>query len=383
MLNESDDDLGHFEDRTVEITFPLVPKAASRMLDEKQEFDYRERREEFARWLLIEGKDTRDIEGYSQATAKRTMYRVGYFERAVWEKEDEYVPVMSIDHANRYIEGLAYSDKSQSHKHHTLHALKRYFKWRHHEFGEPEWEPDRAFTVSNSQKPQDFFKKDERRKLRQAGLEYGTIPAYKTIKTDEERRERLKPLVADYHDKDPEDVAVADWGDIPSWKETSLVWTSLDAGLRPIEVAKAKTTWVDGDNAVLRIPKDESAKNEANWEVSLRKKTAKALTRWIAEREHYPEYDETEALWLTQKKEPYRSKQLGRLLEKLCEQAEIDTMRRDVSWYSIRHSVGTYMTREEDLAATQEQLRHLRPETTMKYDAAPVSDRRDALDRMG
>jgi integrase len=54
-----------------------------------------------------------------------------------------------------------------------------------------------------------------------------------------------------------------------------------------------------------------------------------------------------------------------------------------MSWYSIRHSVGTWMTREEDLAAAQAQLRHKRPETTMKYDSAPPDDRRDALDRMG
>ena len=41
------------------------------------------------------------------------------------------------------------------------------------------------------------------------------------------------------------------------------------------------------------------------------------------------------------------------------------------------------MTREEDLAAAQPQLRHKRPEMTMKYDSAPLDDRRDALDRMG
>ena len=54
-----------------------------------------------------------------------------------------------------------------------------------------------------------------------------------------------------------------------------------------------------------------------------------------------------------------------------------------MSWYTIRHSVGTHMTREEDLAAAQAQLRHQSPETTMKYDQTPVEDRRDALDRMG
>jgi integrase len=54
-----------------------------------------------------------------------------------------------------------------------------------------------------------------------------------------------------------------------------------------------------------------------------------------------------------------------------------------MSWYSIRHSVGTYMAREEGLAAAQAQLRHKSVETTMKYDQVPVEDRRDALDRMG
>jgi len=44
-----------------------------------------------------------------------------------------------------------------------------------------------------------------------------------------------------------------------------------------------------------------------------------------------------------------------------------------------RHSTATYMAREEDLAAAQAQLRHKSPQTTMRYDQAPVEDRRDAL----
>lgn len=53
-----------------------------------------------------------------------------------------------------------------------------------------------------------------------------------------------------------------------------------------------------------------------------------------------------------------------------------------MSWYALRHALGN-MTREEDLAAAQAQLRHRSPETTMKYDQVPVENRRDALDRMG
>ena len=41
------------------------------------------------------------------------------------------------------------------------------------------------------------------------------------------------------------------------------------------------------------------------------------------------------------------------------------------------------MTRGEDLAAAQTQLRHKSPKTTMKYDQVPIEDRKDALDRIG
>ena len=70
-------------------------------------------------------------------------------------------------------------------------------------------------------------------------------------------------------------------------------------------------------------------------------------------------------------------------VEYLCDKAGIRTDNRQLSWYAIRHSVGTYMTHKRDLAATKAQLRHKSVKTTMKYDAVPLEDRRDALDRMG
>ena len=88
-------------------------------------------------------------------------------------------------------------------------------------------------------------------------------------------------------------------------------------------------------------------------------------------------------LFRSREKNTYKSSSLKYVLTRLCEIADIDTENRKMSWYSIRHSVGTYMTREEDLAAAQAQLRHKSPETTMKYDQTPVEDRRDALNRMG
>ena len=204
------------ERRSVEITFLLVPEDNEGMLTEKELFDYENRREKFAKWLLLEGKDPRDAVGYTQGTAKRTLYCVGFCERYVWEQEDEYVPVLSTDQADDFIEAMAYSDSSNSHKHACLHSLKRYFKWRHHEYDEDEWEPDRSFSTGNGQKPQDYLTVSERQELRQAALEFGEIPAYKTVKCKEERRERLKPYVAERKELPIELVGVDDWDGISS-----------------------------------------------------------------------------------------------------------------------------------------------------------------------
>jgi integrase len=107
------------------------------------------------------------------------------------------------------------------------------------------------------------------------------------------------------------------------------------------------------------------------------------LERWLNERNQYEQYSETDALWLTRQGNPYQSSALKHLIERLCELAGIPIERRQMSWYAIRHSVGTYMAREEGLAAAQAQLRHKSTQTTMKYDQTPPEDRRKALDRMG
>ena len=161
------------------------------------------------------------------------------------------------------------------------------------------------------------------------------------------------------------------------------MFTSLDAGFRPIEVERATTRWVDVENGVLRIPRDESSKNKEHWIVGLGDRTTTILERWLDQRRNYEQYDDTDALWLSRQGNPYNSGTLRYLLHKLCEIAGISVEDRSMSWYAIRHSTATYMAREEGLAAAQAQLRHKSVETTMKYDQAPVEDRKDALNRMG
>ena len=359
----------------------LVPEPTEKKLTEKQLVDYRAHREQLLKWLLHFGKKPDEAEGYSVHTLKIASYRIDKFYRWVWE-ENGYTTRVTTGVGDDYLRELAYSDDSDAHKSKCLKALKMLYKWREYQRGGESWNPDISFSSGGSaDNPRDYFTRDERAKLREAALEYGSIPSYKSVTPEE--RSRWKRYLAQRFEKPKEEVCRDDWRRANSWKITSLVWTSLDTGLRPIEVGRARTSWVDLENDLLRIPKEESSKNYDNWTVSLSNKTGNVLENWLEERNRHSKYEGTDALWLTRRRNEYCSSSLKYTLEKLCEEAGIPTEDRKISWYSIRHSVGTYMTREEGLAAAQAQLRHKCEQTTMKYDQVPVEDRRGALDKMG
>ena len=359
----------------------LVPKSHDDVLTDKQRVDYLAYREQFLTWLLNVGKNKEKAEGYSPYTVYATGYRTAAFDRWMWEEQGEYrIPPEEPD-TKAYIEHLAFSDRSQSTKGKIQEALRRYSKWLTNQYGASTWEFSYSFDGSGSNEhPADFLTIEERQKVRQAALNHGTIPAYSGLTVPE--KEKWGEYIAQMLDKPYHQVSPADWDDVGSWKVTSLVWASLDAGLRPVEVGGATTSWVDTENEVLRIPKEASSKNRGNWIVSLTSRTSSALERWLEERELRDGYDDMETLWLTRRANPYGSKSLSRLLDRLCDDADIKTANRTLSWYAIRHSVGTYMTRERDLAATKAQLRHKNAMTTMKYDQVPVEDRQEALDKM-
>lgn len=216
----------------------------------------------------------------------------------------------------------------------------------HHERGGDLWDPDTTFSSHGRQQAPNYLSREERRLIRQAALDYGSIPALDSLTCRTEQMETIRLR------KPMDDVTPEDWKQVNGWKFTLLVWTSLDTGLRPVEVPQATVGWVDLDNQVLRIPKEESAKGEENWFVSISERTAEALDRWLTERDRYELYDNTDALWLTRERNPYSPQFLRRLLIRLYEQAGIETENRKMSWYAICHSVGTYMTREADLSTS-------------------------------
>lgn len=360
----------------------LVPEPTRTVLSERQQIDYADHRENLLEWLLVFGKNPARAEGYAQATVKNTAQRLDVFYRWVWEKNDGYTTDIGRERAAEYMQEIARRDVGNYSRNNTQSAIKRLFKWKKHERGGELWEPDIVFTEpSGTGEPRDYLTREERSQIRDAALEYGSIPSYNNLSPAE--RSQWKAYLAQRFSKHKKDVCPADWERANSWKFPSLVWASLDAGLRPIEVERARTSWVDVENAVLRIPRDESSKNDGNWTVSLQNRTAKALDRWLAERGQYDLYEGSDKLWLTRFGNPYQTKALRDVLQRLFEIVGIPQENRKVTWYMIRHSVGTYMAREEGLAAARAQLRHKSVRTTARYDNAPPEDRRDALDKMG
>jgi site-specific recombinase XerD len=362
--------------------FAVVPEPTAERLSQRQRVDYRTEREDAIKWLLAFGIDPKKANGYAETTVQNRIYRMDQFYRFVWDTEDRYTTAVTHDHADAWMQELAYADCSDTHRDLCQKAVRMLFKWRAHERGDDEWDPEISFTGNTgTTTPRDYLTLTERTQIREAALEYGSIPSYNNVSPRE--RSDIAAYLAQRFEKPVDDITQADWERANNWKIPSLVSVSLDAALRPIEVERAVTSWVDLDNGLLRIPIEDSSKNEDNWRVSLGSRSVNALRRWLAQRDTYELYDGREELWLTREGNPYASASLRRVLHELCEIAGIDYEDRQMSWYTIRHSTGTYMTREEDLAAAQTQLRHKSSKTTMKYDQVPVEDRQDALDRIG
>jgi len=361
----------------------VVPEKSENYLNQRQLLDYRTHREKLLKWCLNLGKDPEKAEGYAHETVRTRSYRIDRFYRWHWKNNNGYTLEVTTEDADEYLKYLAYQDHSTTFKASYQKALKMLFKYQNWQHGHDiDWEPVVNFNQNNgASQPRDFLTRDERRKLREASLEHGSVPHYTSLTPEE--RDKWKAYLAQRFGKPKNQVGMDDWERANSWKEPSIVWTSMDAGLRPIEVGRAKTGWVDIENQLLRIPREDSSKNTENWTVSLLDRTANILEQWLEERRQYDKYDDTDRLWLTRQNNQYSTQSLNYLLDRLCDTADLNQDDRSITWYSIRHSVGTYMAREEGLAAAQAQLRHKSEKTTMKYDQAPIEDRKNALDRMG
>lgn len=328
----------------------LISQPTRNKLDDRRLVAYKSHRKQLCKWITTLGKDPDALEGYAHDTAKNYASIIDRFCRWSWE-QDGFTLDFTHGEAAAYLKAQKMEgDYSASHLHNVKLALLTYFR-----FKENPWDcPITISGGSSANAPRDYVTREERDKLREASLEYGSVPAYHGLSPDE--RQEWKLYLGRRFGKKVKDVGPSDFERANGYKYPTIVYTGLDAGFRPVEVARARTSWLDLENHRLIIPPKESSKNDAHWGVTLRDDTTEFLRRWQEEREMYSKYEDSDRLWLTRHGNPYRGSALKNLLDNLRDIAGIE---RKFSWYAIRHSTGTYMAREEGLAATQATLRHL------------------------
>ena len=198
-------------------SLPIVPEPSKSYLNPRQLEDYRSQRRQCFEWLLTFGKDPETADGYAFATVKTRGYRMDKFYRWVWEREDGYTAHITTDLADAWLDHLARRDTSAVDKSTHRKAAMMLMKWRHHEQGADEWEPDFTFSTPSAG-PRDFLTRDERKAIREAAYEYGSIPAYNTLNA--EQRDRWKAYLAQRFEKPKSEVRPADWDRSPDLRIT-------------------------------------------------------------------------------------------------------------------------------------------------------------------
>lgn len=360
----------------VEFGFRTVAKETVEDLAEhhvRARVDYERWKQDFLEWLHYEGKDPERLRGYAESTVRMTSYKTDRVMRWLWN-ERGYTTELTPEDADALMRELGrYTASGDANLLNYVKTIKRIFAYYNYEKGKNyEWdcklklhEPE----ITN----RDYFKKEEFRPLYEAALEYGTVKHYHSCSVGE--RDRVKAHLAQRFEMPKDEVGEAEFDRANSFKIPSLVSVSLDCGLRPVEVKRAKVSWVNLDDATLDIPREDSSKNENNWKCVLSSNSMRALELWLEERASYEKYDGSDALWLNKRGKPYRSSSLNPILRSLIEAGGIRPAGRDLSWYSIRHGVATVWADDESIHDAREQLRHKKYETTLRYVHAGTETR--------
>lgn len=365
-----------------------LPEPTKSQLKPRQRDDYAHFRARVRQWLSTAGKDPERGRGLASKTVDNYLARIDRFLRWVWTEFDGYTTSVRPEHADAYVEALLTDDLAKENgepyagatKRKHVDAVSKLFDWQATDRGGPDWETDVTFDERRTTHA-DALSIGERQALREAALEYDSLPSYGDVTPDQ--RDTWTAYLAQKLGKPKPEVGPADWERVASWKLPSLVWAALDAGLRPVEVERSTLGWLRLSKGALFVPKDQPAKNRDHWEVALQPRSIKALERWCEQRERYEKYTDRDAIWLNQRANPYTSGPLNDLLDNLLEEAGIDTTNRQLTWYSIRHSVGTHMAAKGELDQAREQLRHKSLESTLQYTHPSVEERQDTLGDIG
>lgn len=368
----------------------FIRKASFEYLNPRQKPEFIREMQGFYWWMRDKGVDIDNKEGQTESTALNNVRRINNILPLIWEAHSGYTLHITTDMADWYVgqldddeitqqNGEPYADSTKR-KH--VCALLAFMRFRWDVRSGDVWEPDQMFSTSGrASRIADPVTLEERPQIREASLEYGTIKRYSNCSPEE--RDRVKAYLAQRLEKPKAEVTKEDWQRVNRcWKIPALIMLSLDTGLRPKEVERAKVSWLKLSNNTIEIPTEDAVKNDSAWTCAITERTTRALRRWKEQRKTRPKYDDTDLLFLTREGNPYSSGPLGRLLRNIMDEAGIDYSDRDISWYSLRHSLGTQLALEGDLKQVQEQLRHNCIESTFKYSHPPDREIRDNLDKI-
>ena len=346
---------------------------------------------EFYDWMLTKGKNPKRHKPLSESTAENYHDRIDQIYRFILERiSPKEMQALTHEQADQIVEWLD-QDKiqkqkggnhSESSKRKFTNALEKYFKWQHDRGAEAElWEPRVTFNDGEHQSA-DKLNFEERWLVREAAMNYGSLPSYHGI--DPEERDRINGLIAQRLGKPKDEVTSKDWTRADnSTKVGSLVAVTLETGMIPIEIAEARLEWYDEQRNILKIPNEYAAKDRPTAELPLTEETGEQMSEWIQERRHYEKYDGSNRIWLNEHGNPYNSKNLCYLVRQLCEKAGIEHEHRKIVWYSLRHNLGQSIEEEEDLSEARDQLRHKHLSTTKEFYAETAKEsRRQTLEEI-
>lgn len=368
-----------------EFTYPLVSRRSKEDLEAfglNMVDDYRDFKHELLSWLAAYGKNPEKREGLARTTLQSTHYKLETAFRWLWRYEGRYTTKFTPEHAEKFIRVLDQSEGMiDSTVLHHAKDIKRYFKYTNHIHGtDYDWNVDIDLSQSTGDE-RDYLRRTAFEPLYQAALQHSSVKSYHAVSPEE--RDELKGVVAQRLQIPKEKVGPEEFKLANSWKYPSMIAVVLDTGLRPIEVGRAKVAWVNLEDNELNIPKEESTKNEAHWNCAIKGRTAKALQRWLEEREALEKYEGRDELWLTQKSASYSSKSCNALLQRIIESGDVPIPEhKDITWYSIRHGVATYWANHVGPHHAKEQLRHKSVNTTMKYLHSDAETRNSAVEQI-